>query len=118
MLGDFYAMKFCDNTTERSPARQHAATAFGVLTLLCAVPVVLGFISGILGELFRWEDASYGGIGSVLFYIITLPVALLSTLFAILLGGTRQSRLAWITFCAVYLPFTAFIVIFRFIIHR
>jgi uncharacterized membrane protein YkgB len=83
-------MKFCDNTTERSPARRYTATALGVITLICAVAVVLLIASDL------FTSGGYGGMAAFFLLIITLPFTLLCTLFAILLVGTRRCKLAWI----------------------
>ena len=97
-------MKFCDNTTERSPARRYTATALGIITLLFAGLIVFMFAGDVLLVLAGSKDTGYGTIGGVMFFIITLPFALLCTLFAILLVDTRRCRLAWVTFCVVYVP--------------
>lgn len=113
-------MRFCDNTTERSPARRHAATAFGVLTLLLAGLIVFMFVGDIFLAVAGQKDIGYGVVGGVMFFIITLPFALLCTLSAILLVGTRRCRLAWVTFCVVYVPlifFTLGTFIYRHFIH-
>lgn len=99
-------MKFCDNATERSPAKRHIATILGVITLMCAGAIVFMIAADLWGAVMGWKDTGYGVVGGVMLFIITLPVALLCTLFAILLVGTRRCRLAWITFCVVYVPLT------------
>jgi hypothetical protein len=97
-------MRFCDNTTVRSPARRHAATVLGVITVLFAGLIVFMFAGDLFLTVAGSKDTGYGVVGGVMFFIITLPFALLCTLFAILLVGTRRCRLAWVTFCVVYVP--------------
>src|SRR6267142_930099 len=86
---------------ECSPTKRRIATALGVITLLCASLFVLSMAFMTAQAVGGVYD---GPILGLAVFVLTLPIAIICTSFALYLVGPRQCKLAWISFCVVYSP--------------
>ena len=92
-----------------TPARQACALVLGIVTALCT----LGWYLSVAITCHEFDGVSdnappfYPGIIAAFGLVVTLPIAVISTMTARFLVGSRRSRLAWISLCLYFLPMLA-----------
>jgi hypothetical protein len=95
------------------PVRQTIATILGVITALCTV----GWYGSFAVMSFELKHGGfdgppfYPGIIAVVGLVLTLPLALLCGVVALLLIGPRGSKLAWISLLLYLVPLLCGIIV-------
>jgi len=89
------------NPNPPSPIRRFLSFGLGIITLLCTTSfwIALAFMTAQL-----YAGVYEGPELGVVVLFLTLPIAVICTVSAMLLAGSNYSKLAWVSFSLYTLP--------------